>query len=85
MGDFPRAQKVLETLQWLAKTDYVASWNLAIVASGLGHFDEALSHLEAAYDQREATLPFLKSLPWFEPFAAAPRFKSLVLRVGPGA
>lgn len=84
LGDFPRAQKILETLQWLAKTDYVAFWNLAIVATGLGRLEEALSYLEAAYDQREATLPFLKSLPWFEPFAAAPRFKSLVLRVGPG-
>ena len=85
LGDFLRAQKILETLQWLAQTDYVALWNLAIVASGLGRLDDALSYLETAYDQREATLPFLKSLPWFEPIAGAARFKSLVLRVGPGA
>lgn len=85
LGDFLRAQKILETLQWLAQTDYVAFWNLAIVASGLGRLDEALSYLEAACEQREATLPFLKSLPWFEPIAATRRFKSLMLRVGPGA
>jgi len=83
LGDSIRAQTILETLQWLAQTDYVAFWNLAIVASGLGCLDEALSHLEAAYEHREPTLPFLKSLPWFEPISATHRFKSLLLRVGP--
>jgi DNA-binding winged helix-turn-helix (wHTH) protein/lipoprotein NlpI len=83
LGDSVRAQKILETLQWLAQTDFVAFWNLAIVASGLKCLDEALSHLEAAYEQREATLPFLKSLPWFEPISTTRRFKSLLLRVGP--
>jgi DNA-binding winged helix-turn-helix (wHTH) protein/Flp pilus assembly protein TadD len=85
LGDCIRAQKILETLQWLAQTDYVAFWNLAIVASALGRLDDALSYLETAYEQREATLPFLKSLPWFESIAAAPRFKSLLSRVGPCA
>jgi tetratricopeptide (TPR) repeat protein len=83
LGDSSRAQKILETLQWLAQTDYVAFWNLAIVANGLGRLDEALAHLEAAHEQREATLPFLKSLPWFESISATHRFKSLLLKVGP--
>jgi DNA-binding winged helix-turn-helix (wHTH) protein/Flp pilus assembly protein TadD len=85
LGDNTRAQNIFETLQWLARTDYVAFWNLAIVACGLGRLDEALSHLEAAYEEREATLPFLKSLPWFEPISATRRFKSLLQRVGPCA
>jgi tetratricopeptide (TPR) repeat protein len=83
LGDAVRAEKILETLRWLAQTDYVASWNLAIVASGLRHDDEAMSHLEAAYEQREPTLPFLKSLPWFEPISLTRRFKALLLRIGP--
>jgi hypothetical protein len=68
-------------LQWLAQTDYVAFWNLAIVASGLRRLDDALSYLKAAYDHREPTLPFLKSLPRFEPISDTRRFKSLLLRV----
>jgi Flp pilus assembly protein TadD len=83
MGDTQRSEQVFGTLLSMARTDYVVSWNLAIVAAGLGRPEEAMAYLEAAYEQRESTLPFLKSLPWFAALAAMPRFRTLVMKTGP--
>jgi tetratricopeptide (TPR) repeat protein len=83
MGESARAEKVLKTLASMARTDYVVSWNLAVVAAGLGRYDEALAYLEIAYAQRESTLPFLRSLPWFAAIASTLRFQSLLAKIGP--
>lgn len=83
LGDRKRAIEIFETLQSMARTEYVVNWNLAIVATGLGRFDEAMSYLETAYEQHEATLPFLKSLPWFAPLSGNERFGELLSKVGP--
>jgi tetratricopeptide (TPR) repeat protein len=83
MGDQRRAEKVLQTLQALAQTDYVTCWNSAIVAAGLGHLDEAMAYLQEGYEQHEAALPFLKSLPWFEQLSGSPPFKDLLKKIGP--
>jgi len=83
LADRKRAQTVFETLESIGRTEYVVSWNLAIVAVGLDRLDEAMAHLETAYERREATLPFLKSLPWFEPISDSARFRELRGKVGP--
>lgn len=82
-NDVERAEQILTTLRTMAGTDYVVYWNLAIVAAGLGRSEEALSYLESAYRQRETTLVFLKSMPWFESVAGDPRFRALLHGVGP--
>ncbi|MGC1984017.1 MAG: tetratricopeptide repeat protein, partial [Candidatus Cybelea sp.] len=83
MGETQRAEEVFERLLSMARTDYVVSWNLAIVAAGLGRLEEAMAYLEAAYEQRESTLAFLKSLPWFAALVATPRFRTLLMKTGP--
>lgn len=83
MGDARRAERILETLQARAETDYVAYWNLAIVATGLGRRDDAMTYLEGAYAEHEATLPFLRSLPWFRQVAGDPRFATMLNNIGP--
>jgi DNA-binding winged helix-turn-helix (wHTH) protein/lipoprotein NlpI len=83
LGERDRADKILSTLRSMAATDYVVRWNLAIVAIGLGRLEEAMAYLETAYEQREATLPFLKSLPWFEPISGSRRFRDLLRKIGP--
>jgi DNA-binding winged helix-turn-helix (wHTH) protein/Tfp pilus assembly protein PilF len=83
LGDSERAQKVLQRLRSMARADYVAAWNLAIVACGLGLLEEAMLLLEGAYERREAALPFLRSLPWFAPLSRNPRFQDLLAKVGP--
>ena len=83
LGDKERANEVLTKLRALAQTDYVVGWNLAIVAVGVGRLDEAILWLEGAYERREAALPFLKSLAWFEPIAGDARFRELLAKIGP--
>ncbi len=83
LGDKERAENIFTRLCSMAQTDYVVGWNLAIVAVGLGRLQEALAYLESAYDGREATMPFLKSLPWFEPISGTQRFRELLRKVGP--
>jgi DNA-binding winged helix-turn-helix (wHTH) protein/Flp pilus assembly protein TadD len=83
LGETSRAANVLDTLRELSRVEYVALWNLAIVAIGIGLHDDALEYLETAYERHEATLPFLKSLHWFEPIARDERFAALVAKVGP--
>jgi hypothetical protein len=73
-----RARAAYAKLQLLARTEYVVGWNLAIVAAGLGLVDEAMEHLESALARREPTLPFLKSLPWFECLAHLPGYRNIL-------
>jgi hypothetical protein len=61
----------------------VLSWNLAIVAVALGRHDEAMAHLGKAFLDREPSLAFLKSLPWFRQIAERPRFREIARFVGP--
>jgi tetratricopeptide (TPR) repeat protein len=83
LGDGKRAADIFDALRALARSEYVVCWNLAMVASGLGRAQEALAYLETAYEQREPTLPFLKSLPWFELICEDRRFRKLLRDVGP--
>jgi DNA-binding winged helix-turn-helix (wHTH) protein/tetratricopeptide (TPR) repeat protein len=84
-GESRRAVEVFDALRGLARTQYVVCWNLAIVASGLRRYADALSYLETACEQHEATLPFLGSLPWFEAISGDARFKQIVQRVEAGS
>lgn len=78
-----RAEQIYLTLRGIAETQYLVSWNLALVAVALDRCDEAMAHLERAFAEREPSLLFLKSLPWFARIAARPRFKEILRAVGP--
>ncbi|MBV8117124.1 MAG: tetratricopeptide repeat protein [Candidatus Eremiobacteraeota bacterium] len=82
-GDVGRASAVYAKLRQMARTEYVVRWNLAIVAAGLGLAAEAMAHLDAALAEREPTLPFLKSLPWFESLNEFPEFGVMLHAIGP--
>ncbi len=82
-GEVERAGQVYANLQGMENREYVASWNLAIVATGLGLFEEALTHLERAFECREPALLFLKSLPWFVRLGDHPRFRRMLAAIGP--
>jgi DNA-binding winged helix-turn-helix (wHTH) protein/Tfp pilus assembly protein PilF len=78
LGDAARADEIYGKLLEAARAKYVAFWNLAIVATGLGRFDDALSHLEKALQDHEPALLFLKSLPWYTPISQSARFRAIV-------
>lgn len=82
-GDTERAQQIYESLQEMAKTEYVVGFNLATVAVGLGRLEEALAHLERGLQKREPAMLMLRSLPWFGPIAQRARFKALVRAIWP--
>jgi tetratricopeptide (TPR) repeat protein len=82
-GDHRRAAQIYDQLLEASRAEYVADWNLAIVAAGLGRFDEATCHLEQTLEGREPSLHVLKSLPWFKPISGSSRFKAILAEVGP--
>ena len=65
------------------RAEYVAFWNLGIVAVALGRFDEATCYLEQALEAREPSLYLLKSFPWFEPISRSSRFNTILAGVAP--
>lgn len=83
-GDTERAESIYHVLIELAKTEYVVGFNLATVAVGLGHLEEALGHLESGLEKHEPALLMLRSLPWFEPIAQRSRFKAILRAIWPG-
>jgi tetratricopeptide (TPR) repeat protein len=83
-GDRERAESIYRSLLDLAATEYIAGFNLATVAVGLGRHDEALDHLSWALQRREAALLMLRSLTWFEPIARHARFRTLLRTIWPG-
>jgi hypothetical protein len=53
------------------------------VAVALGRCNEAIAHLQRACKDREPSLLFLKSLPWFRRISGRPEFKEILQAVGP--
>jgi DNA-binding winged helix-turn-helix (wHTH) protein/Flp pilus assembly protein TadD len=82
-GDAERAESIYQTLQEMARTEFVVGFNLATVAVGLGKLEEALEHLERALKVREPALLMLRSLPWFGPIAQRSRFKAMLRAIWP--
>lgn len=82
MGETERAKEIYATLLEVARTEFVVYWNLAVIAVGLGRYDEALDDLERAVECREPSLPLLRSSAWFAPISKSARFKGLLRSVG---
>ncbi len=82
-GDTERAEEIYRTLIEMSRTEFVVGFNLATVAVGLRRLEEALDHLERAFERRETALLMLRSLPWFVPIARLARFKALLQAIWP--
>lgn len=82
-GDGERAGAIYRSLLEMTKTEYVAAFNLAMIAVALGRTEEALDHLNVAVRRREPALLSLRSLRWFEPIAHHPRFKEVERAIRP--
>ncbi len=82
-GDIERAEALYQTLQELARTEFVVSSNLATVAVALGRIDQAFAYLERALEQREPALLLLRGLPWFQTIAHRARFKTFMQAIWP--
>jgi len=81
-GQRSEARKILLELEERAKRKYVSSYQIALVDLGLHRDDEAMKHLESAYQERSTLLPYLRMDPRFDPLRSDPRFEDLVRRIG---
>ena len=83
-GSTGQARMVLDELIELSKTRYTSAFALALAYAGAGDRTEALSHLEAAFDERSDTMAVLRVYPVVDALRNEPRFKELLRKVGSG-
>jgi tetratricopeptide (TPR) repeat protein len=83
-GRRSEAQRTLDSIRQLSTTRYVSPMLVALVATGLGKYDEAFDSLERAWQDRSQMMSELGVEPAFDPLRADPRFLDLLSRVGLG-
>jgi Flp pilus assembly protein TadD len=80
-GQRAEAQKILAALKDREKTEYISSYQFAVIQLGLGHNDRAIDALEDAYGERSTLLGYLKMDPRFDPLRSDRRFQELLTRI----
>lgn len=78
LGDQPKAEEAYSELCRVAKTRYVAAWNLAIAAAGLGRGNEAIAFLERAHAERECAVLSIRRVPWFKALEESPTVRQII-------
>jgi adenylate cyclase len=81
-GHRDAAQKALEELHQQSQTSYVSPYFFAVIHAALGDTDQALTLLEAAYDDRSFFIAGLKRDPMLDGLRPDPRFTELLKKVG---
>jgi TolB-like protein/Tfp pilus assembly protein PilF len=77
------AERVLDQLNERAKRGYVSPYDLAVMYSILGKQDQALAHLDAAYEERSGVLIWgLQNDPRLDGLRGEAAFTNLLRRVG---
>ena len=76
------ALEIVETLKKRSREHYVPPAMVAIVFSGLGDKDQAMTWLEKALEERDPWLTGLKVDPMFDSLRSDPRFLDLLRRIG---
>jgi TolB-like protein/Flp pilus assembly protein TadD len=80
-GHHPEAIAILRQLEALSSSDYVSSYDLALLHLALGNTDEAFVQLSKAYDHHSSHLPFLNFDARLDEVRTNPRFQALVQRM----
>ena len=80
-GRRDRAEIMLAAFRSEAAKKYVPSYYFALVYTGLGQHEQALRHLERAYEERSTVLAYLRIDPRLAPLRSHPRFLALVKRM----
>ena len=65
-----------------AKEHEIASWQFALIHTGLGNNDEAFNWLEKSYDNREFIMALLRVGETLGSLRDDPRFDDLLQRIG---
>jgi TolB-like protein/Tfp pilus assembly protein PilF len=78
------AARILEKLEAAARSDYVSSYDLALLHMALGNHDEAASRLARACDEHASFMPFVNVDARFDELRSNARFRAVVQRIGLG-
>jgi len=81
-GEKQKAGEIIANLELRARTEYVSSYDTAIVYEGLGHVDEAFDRLEKAHAEHSSWLAYLAVEPRLDSLRSDSRFGHLLRRVG---
>ncbi len=82
LGRLDEAVTIHQELERRSETEYVQKSQRAMLAANLGYVDEAFELLEAAVDERDGFLVFVRVWPHFDPLRTDPRFRAVLDRVG---
>ncbi len=80
-GRKAEAQRYLDQLHAMAKTECVPRISFAILYLGLGDHKCALDYLDSACERREMAVGALKVHPLYDPLRSEPRFHQLLQRI----
>ncbi len=80
-GQLGEARSIVNQMKTSAKGEYLPDYYIAIVESGLGRKDEALTWLERAFANRSAELPFSNTEPMLISLRSDPRFRILLRNI----
>lgn len=83
-GKEPEAREILRSLQERAKSTYLPSYWIALIYTGLGDTNQALTWLERAAEERSSWLVWINVEPRFDSLRSLVRFQSLLRRLGFG-
>jgi TolB-like protein/Tfp pilus assembly protein PilF len=81
-GQEDRAREILNELQELSKSEWVPSFQIALVFIGLQQSDQAFTWLDKAHEERAGPLfPYIRQVSLFDPLRDDPRFSDLLRRM----
>jgi eukaryotic-like serine/threonine-protein kinase len=81
-GDDQQAEELLTQLTERSKTNYVSSYDIAVLCAGLDDRDRTFQWLERAFEERSSFLSHINWDPRFDPLRVDPRFNQLITRIG---
>jgi len=81
-GNQHRARLICARLQKRATTEYVSSYDIALVYLGLNQKQEALNWLNRAYEEDDPNMNFLNVDPTLDEIRSDRRFQNLLQRLG---
>jgi TolB-like protein/Flp pilus assembly protein TadD len=81
LGRRAEALKILDDLQGASEKQYLSPNDRALVYAGLGDWDQAFAWLEQAYEQRDASLAWVKVAPESDALRSDRRFADLLRRM----
>jgi DNA-binding winged helix-turn-helix (wHTH) protein/tetratricopeptide (TPR) repeat protein len=84
-GETRQARELLEELEDASRGGYASSYQRATVCLALGEAERALDALEAAAEERDPWLVWLRVDPMLDPLRTAPRLEALLLRIFPSS